>query len=386
MPEYLTIDIKHKLLRNRRLNISADTTSKRTRDARKASLWKLLERGDVDVVEAVRERRIHVAEVDHAVREGSYDELKRRAAQKAGPLPQAIDKAIAELEGSRELGTIGTYRVAGNALLFHFGDARMMDEITREELRDFLHADKATGKPWTSNTKRQLAITCRRIWQLAGADVEVWKGIELPKMRKTRVVFLSPEEWRKVIAANDRMPHAAVLGLGCLAGLRGGEIANLRTGVDLDLERRIIRIQPRQGAYPWKPKNDRAIRDVPISEELIGILQFHAETYAGEKYFVRVAGKDEPMHVNIIGRWTKVAMRRGGLTYGRKLNGYTAHTMRHTFASWLAQRDVQLLKIAALLGDTPEIVASTYAHLTPRDLDRAVGVIDDVVRNAKQQD
>jgi integrase len=66
------------------------------------------------------------------------------------------------------------------------------------------------------------------------------------------------------------------------------------------------------------------------------------------------------------------------MTYGHSSDGkiqpegVTVHTTRHTLATWLCQDDVQLTKIAALLGDTVETVALHYAHHLPTDLERAV--------------
>lgn len=376
--KYLSIDIQHAQLKGGRMNISADTTVKRVRDARKASLHKLIERGNFEVVEAVREGRIHITEVDRAVRDGKYDDLTRRAKQKAGPVAAAVDSAIKKLAESREPGTTKVYRVCGNALAAHFGD-RVMDTITTDELADFMHAAKLRGKAWSSNSKRNYSVYCRKIWETAGADPALWDEIEMPKHRKTRVVFLKPQEWRTFASENNRLPVAAIGAIGCLAGLRIGEISQLRTNVDVDFDRRVIRVQPRAG---WKPKTDRSVRDVPMAEELEPILRYHAANFAGAKYFIRRPGMDQPVDIRVLGDWVTIGLKRAGLPTGRNNDGYTTHTFRHTFASWLAQRDVQLLKIAALLGDTPEMVAKTYAHLTPRDLDRAVMIIDDVARNA----
>lgn len=374
---YLTIDIQHPILKGGRLNISADTSVKRVRDARKASLWKLIERGSFDVVEAVRERRIHVSEVDRAVRDGKYDDVARLARQKAGPMQEAVTRAIDQLAESREAGTTKVYWVCGNALIEYFTPERAMDEVTPDELREFLHSPKAKGKAWTSNTKRNYAPYCRKIWEVAGANPALWNEIDLPRFRKTRIVFLQPKEWRTLIERNEKHPSAALLAIACLAGLRIGEISHLRTGVDVDMERGVVRVQPRAGAFPWRPKTDRSVRDVPMAKALVPVLEYHLQHFAGDRYLLRLPGRDVPMSIHTLGDWTEAGMKRAGLKYGRD-DGYTTHTLRHTFASWLAQRDVQLLKIALLMGDTPEMVARTYAHLTPRDLGRAVGIIDEV--------
>lgn len=388
MAENIRIDLRDKRLRpSGRISISAGTTSRKLANARKASLRKILERGDVDVLEAVRRGQLHVSEIDDAVRRGDYDGLKKLASTPRVTVREAVAIAEKEVASNREPGTLGMYKTFGRILIARFepnGVPRQLGSITTDEIKDFLHAVQAGGGEWRPATKRQALVVYRRMWKLAGLALDAWTGIELPRVRATRVVFLQPAEWNQLIAANHHLPVAGLLAMACLAGLRIGEISHLRPGIDVDLERRVIRIQPRKSPIPWKPKTDRSVRDVPMGDELVPVLRFHAEHYAGEKYFMRVAGKDQPVHIDVLGNWTEAAMKRAGLLYGRE-KGYTTHTLRHTFASWLAQRDVQLLKIAALLGDTPEIVASTYAHLTPRDLDRAVGIVDLVVREAKDE-
>lgn len=390
MAENIRIDLRDKRLRpSGRISVSSGTTNAKLAKARKASLLKVLERGDVEVIEALRSGQLHVSEIDRAVRDGDYDGLRKLAATPRVTVKEAVAIAQKEVATNREPRTQESYADFGRILTARFepnGTPRQLATITTEEIKDFLHGVQARGEKWQEGTKRQAFQICRRIWKLAGVATDAWDEIELLPARTTRHVFLQPEEWNAVIAANDRLPVASVLGLGCLAGLRIGEISHLRSGVDVDLEKRVIRVQPRKAPIPWKTKTERSVRDVPINEELYGLLRFHADNYAGARYFVRIAGRDEPVSEDVLGRrWIRSAMKRGGLVYGRNANGYTAHTLRHTFASWLAQRDVQLLKIAALLGDTPETVARVYAHLTPRDLDRAVSVVDSVVRDARRE-
>lgn len=49
----------------------------------------------------------------------------------------------------------------------------------------------------------------------------------------------------------------------------------------------------------------------------------------------------------------------------------TAHTMRHTFATWLADEGTPPAEIADLLGDTISVVIETYCHSMPGARDRA---------------
>jgi integrase len=138
-----------------------------------------------------------------------------------------------------------------------------------------------------------------------------------------------------------------------------------------------IRVQPREGERGWKPKTRRSVRDVPMSAELRRILLAHAaDGYAGETYLIRGPQADQPLSRFTVDRWVEADFLAVGLPYGRDGGGLTYHSLRHSAASWMAQRDVSLLKIAKILGDTVSMIEHTYGHLLPTDLDRAVEVLD----------
>lgn len=57
----------------------------------------------------------------------------------------------------------------------------------------------------------------------------------------------------------------------------------------------------------------------------------------------------------------------------KKMRWVTAHVMRHTFASLLAQSGRSIFKIATWLGDGVEVTQEHYAHLSPQDDDLELG-------------
>ena len=58
------------------------------------------------------------------------------------------------------------------------------------------------------------------------------------------------------------------------------------------------------------------------------------------------------------GAWRKVIKAAG-------LPGVTRHTLRHTRATWMAQRGVPLFEAAGFLGMTTKTLESVYAHHHP---------------------
>lgn len=377
----IPIDIKHKRVRGGRLAISSGTTNKAVAAARTASVRKLLDRGDLDVIEALRTRKLHIAEVDAAVRDGEYGRLKIVAAAPADPVGVAVRKYLRSVKATTEPGTLKAYAGLCRALERRFGRRLSVDAIDEQQAQDFLHGPQAKGKPWSARSQRQASQVYRRVWAAGRAKGQPWERVKLPRKRKVRVTFLKPQEWHALAERHRGLPDLAPLALGTLAGLRLSEIIHLRTDVDVDLAQRVIHIQPRTGEFAWKPKTDNSIRDIPICDELHAILTAHVrDGYAGARYLVRTADEDRPVSASYLAGRVQKACERVGIRWGMKGDGITTHSLRHTFASWLAQRDVQLLKVAQLMGDTVEVVAGFYAHLLPGDLDKAVALLDEIVR------
>jgi site-specific recombinase XerD len=55
---------------------------------------------------------------------------------------------------------------------------------------------------------------------------------------------------------------------------------------------------------------------------------------------------------------------------------FVIHALRHTFASRLVQRGVELATVSKLLGHRSLLTTMRYAHLAPHNLQAAVEVLD----------
>lgn len=396
-----------------RVALSARTKKKSEANRREAALRALIDAGEVEIVRRVgKDLRIH--EVQAAFDEGDLDRL-RPESEVPHDLGASIDRYLLDVKGSREPGTWALYRVILRNLERRFGVRRdkagevtqdvPMAPITTDALTEWLREPKATNgnEPWSRRRQKVARAVVGKLWKREMARAVEWgdlhgakpalsrnpvAAVETPKIRQTRVVFLHPSEWKTLRRTTAGNPFAAALGIGCLAGLRLMEVAHLRTGIDvvLDGPHPVIKVQPREGEYPWKPKTDRSIRDVPIGSELLAILREHvAHGFAGDRYFIHPEREDRPYGPVGMRRLARLTFTAAGIKYGREGDALTFHSLRHTFASWLAQRDVQLLKIARLLGDRVEQVSQTYAHLTPSDLDRAISILDDVIQTEREK-
>lgn len=376
-----------------RLDRSLRTDDAVTANQRAAAVRFLLDRAEYEIIDLWGRGEIHIADIEAAVREMDLDRVRRMNAG-ALTLGEEADRLLQVVKSSSEPRTYLQYQSALKMLRARFGDDTPLADITEDMAQEWLSEDKAsTGhKPWAAKTQHLYCMVAGRLWKEA-IDREIalaertrsrpritrnpWKAVTLPRVRQTRAGFLQPEEWRQVLRKAAGRPEAGFVAVCALAGLRMQEAANLRTGIDVDLERRVLHIQPREGEFRWRPKTDRSIRDIPMSEDLHRVLSDHVRAgYAGERYFFRTARNDRPVSRHTLQTWVRRTFERAGIKYGIKGDGLTCHSLRHTFASWLLLRRVPVHVVAKLMGDTVEIVLRTYAHLLRENLEEAVRELD----------
>jgi integrase len=143
--------------------------------------------------------------------------------------------------------------------------------------------------------------------------------------------------------------------LALYTGARKQAILSLRWP-QVDLERGLINFNPPGRA---QTKKRRAI--VPISKRLLYLLRSIRRNGSDLGYVVNRGGQ----RVKDIKHGFKSAAKRAGLT------DVTAHTLRHTCGTWLAQRGVSMWEISRFLGHTSVRTTDLYAHHSPEFLKEA---------------
>lgn len=230
---------------------------------------------------------------------------------------------------------------------------------------------------WVQRKENRTAIETRR----AAAVIHCPLDPETTsKETSRRERWLTTDEAAALMAVTpDRFRFAVAAGI--FGGFRIGEILHLRTHVDVDLELGTISVSPKQigvdgdgGPVTWRPKTARAERVVPIGPDLRPILEEHVARFASSNWVMpAIEDPSRPYSYNTF-QWHFADMvEDAGLVTGRKdPRGVVFHTLRHTFASWLVMRGVDLYTVAQLLGDTLQMVERTYAHLAPDFKRRAI--------------
>ena len=175
--------------------------------------------------------------------------------------------------------------------------------------------------------------------------------IELPKVRsKTERRTVSAEQFSGLMRYH-RQDVTLAIALGYYAGLRRGEILGLRW-TDVDWDNMAITIErqldARDGTF-HAPKSKNGYRTIPIPQALLHMLKHYHDTMPldiGRRVFPR------PYATYL---YMKKAIRKADPSL-------SPHCLRHTYATTLLGKGVDVRTVAALLGDDVKTVINTYIH------------------------
>lgn len=184
-----------------------------------------------------------------------------------------------------------------------------------------------------------------------------------PDNRRDR--FLSAEEEARIIAACPPDVRPAVL-FAVNTGIRQGELLSLTWG-QVDLGRKVITLT----AEKTKGKKTRR---VPLNAAAVAALKGLPRGISpATPVFPVMAGRDQRDLVRRFKRAVEETKINEGVEPRQRV---TWHTLRHTFASRLVQRGVNLLTVKELLGHSTLVMVMRYAHLADDNLRSAVEGLD----------
>lgn len=210
-------------------------------------------------------------------------------------------------------------------------------------------------------TVKHVLVLVRQMFNKAIKLWRVWQGenpvtpVKLPKPDNRRLRFLKPEEARVLFAdlasSNPQLHDIAFLSLE--AGLRAGEIFDLKWK-HIDFENMLIDIRD--------PKNTecRTAFMTPAARAMLEQrkpIENHHEEYvfknASDSKIIAISHQFDNV-VKRLGFNNGIEDRRYRLTF---------HSLRHTFASQLAQNGESVQTLMELMGHKTPLMALRYAHL-----------------------
>lgn len=189
------------------------------------------------------------------------------------------------------------------------------------------------------------------------------RDVKLPNPQNNRLRFYTREEADQLMAALKKYKHLHDISLLSLrTGLRFKEITGIK-GQDLDFNNDIINVIDSKNG-----QTDHVFMTPDIREILKG---YNTPTH--EYIFKNSKGERIKEVSDTFERTIKKLGFNEGITDRRQL--LTFHSLRHTFASWLAQNGEDLKSIQELMRHKTISMTIKYAHLIPDKKRQAVNNI-----------
>jgi integrase/recombinase XerD len=231
-------------------------------------------------------------------------------------------------------------------------DAKSVEEVTAADINEFLYQArlKADGTDKAPRTMNSLKTALKSLFNSLSLEDNPTKGLKIKRVRIERDYLTADEVHALLSKVNDDRDRT-IIAVFCFLGLRREEIVKLTVG---DVKGSSVRILGKGGVE----------RDIPINSTLRqSLVQFlrwkkrHGESVdATAPLFV--SRKGNPLSVNaiynLVRKWTLVAL-------GKELY---PHSLRHSFATMLVAKNVNIATIQRLMGHASISMTEVYLHIS----------------------
>jgi site-specific recombinase XerD len=185
-------------------------------------------------------------------------------------------------------------------------------------------------------------------------------------------VTMSQDEIKRLLAMTANIKVRAMLSLAYGCGLRAGEVVRLRAG-DIDSAQNIIRIVQAKG---------RKDRNVMLPADVVCLLRLwwkerprhqDKDVAAPDRWLFPGRNPGRPLTTRQFARLFQETVKKAGITKPVSL-----HSLRHSFATHLLERGVDIRVIQALLGHDKLETTARYTRVATGMISEVDSPLDDL--------
>lgn len=268
----------------------------------------------------------------------------------------------------RSDSAIAAYRQAIDHLLaWAEGAGREQTLLEERTVVEYFDDYRSHGDPAPATYHRRFLLLRRFMRWVAQREGlrDPFVELDAPPRPRQEADWLTPEEFARILAAADH-PTRRLAGLEerdrlvlltlVTTGLRRSELIALDWGdVVLDGERPSLLVKRGKGGKPRRQPLPEA-----LAGELAAVRELRKATFADPVFVGLQGGRLQPTILAAI-------IRRNADRAGLEKH-VTAHTLRHTAATWLRQETGDTRLVAEYLGHADLSTVSRYAHVASDEL------------------
>lgn len=282
-------------------------------------------------------------------------------------LSQFKQELISHIEVLYTRATVKIYHQAFDSLIDILGDV-ILQSINIKDVDIYKSERLKKVKPITVNTRLialKSAFNFAIRWEYLVENP--FTRVRFCSVPQQAPIFFTKEDFQKLIYMIKEGWLKEVVIFATLTGMRLSEITNLHWN-DVHLDRKLITVQ---SSSTFRTKNGKR-RDIPLNDSVLYLLQQKIKkdnSKRTEDLVFTLNGK------KILETWLSHKFKYYVYLCRLSNDRLHFHSLRHTFASWLAQDGVSIYAIKELLGHADVKTTQIYSHLTGSELHGAVNRI-----------
>jgi len=243
--------------------------------------------------------------------------------------------------------------------LNRFFGSKFLYEITSRDIEEYKKI-RLNSKIKVATLNRELACLKTILYKAVewGSLQQLPAKIKLFKENNQRLKYLTEQEAQKIIELSPE-PLKSIVIIALYTGMRQGEILNMRWQ-DIDLREKIITV-------PETKSNEK--RYIPMNNTVLETILSRGHNINSQNIFCNKDNK--PISSSYVTHTFRKVIKKAGI------KDFRFHDLRHTFASWLVMKGVNLKTIQELLGHKDNRMTLRYSHLSPEIKKQAVEMLEE---------
>lgn len=233
--------------------------------------------------------------------------------------------------------TIKNYSCCVGKFLNHFKEYREPKEIPTQEIKEYMLRFK------TLNTRKHNLCAVNSFYKLSVGMPNKISRIPYPKKEKKLPKVIDSKHLKNTIENIPNLKHKCILSIGFGCGLRVSEVLNIQF-CDIDRKRMLLHIRNAKG------HKDRYVK---LSDSILNLIKKYYRSYRPKEYLFegQFGGKYSS------GSCNNIVKKYLG-------NEWHFHTLRHSYATALHEKGVDMATLSNLLGHNSIKTTMTYTHVS----------------------
>lgn len=259
--------------------------------------------------------------------------------------------------------TINCYSKYFNDFINYFSN-RELNEISPDEINKYI-LELIESKNISTSQQNQRINAIKFYYEKVLGQEKRYYNIERPHKEFRLPDVLSKAEIKSIFENATNLKHKCVLEVIYSAGLRRGEVLQLKTE-DIDSKRMRIKIRGAKG------KKDRYSL---LSEGVLKNLRDYFKAYKPRVWLFEGQNGRQYSATSVVKLLKKYALKAG---IKKRVH---IHMLRHSFATHLLEQGTNLRIIQELLGHEDIKTTEIYTHISNLEIDKVINPIDEILNS-----